>query len=85
MYNKKNCMAALLALPFIGFAQQPNDTILMQKVLNDVNVNALRATEKTPIAFTNISKSEIEKGNLGQDLPYIISLTPSVVTTSDAG
>ena len=78
-------MAALLALPFIGFAQQPNDTISMQKVLNDVNVNALRATEKTPVAFTNISKSEIEKGNLGQDLPYLISLTPSVVTTSDAG
>ena len=78
-------MAALLALPFIGVAQQPNDTISMQKVLNDVNVNALRATEKTPVAFTNISKSEIEKGNLGQDLPYIISLTPSVVTTSDAG
>ncbi|MBT6650261.1 MAG: hypothetical protein HOB54_02700, partial [Flavobacteriales bacterium] len=57
-------MAALLALPFIGVAQQPNDTVSMQKVLNDVNVNALRATEKTPVAFTNISKSEIEKGNL---------------------
>jgi iron complex outermembrane receptor protein len=85
MFNKKNCMAALLALPFIGVAQQPNDTISMQKVLNEVNVNALRATEKTPVAFTNISKSEIEKGNLGQDLPYIISLTPSLVTTSDAG
>jgi len=78
-------MAALLALPFIGFAQQPNDTISFQKVLNEVNVNALRAGEKTPVAFTNISKAEIEKGNLGQDLPYIISLTPSVVTTSDAG
>ena len=85
MFNKKNGMAALLALPFIGFAQQPNDTISMQKVLNEVNVNALRATKKTPVAFTNISKSEIEKGNLGQDLPYLISLTPSVVTTSDAG
>ena len=32
-----------------------------------------------------ISKSEINKGNLGQDLPYMISLTPSVVVTSDAG
>ena len=50
-----------------------------------MNVNALRAGEKTPVAFTNISKTEIEKGNLGQDLPYIISLTPSVVTTSVAG
>jgi len=78
-------MAALLAIPFIGFAQQPTDTITMQKVLEEVNVNALRAGEKTPVAFTNISKAEIEKGNLGQDLPYLISLTPSVVTTSDAG
>ena len=57
----------------------------MQKVLDEVNVNALRAKEKTPFAFTNISKSEIEKGNLGQYLPYLISLAPSVVTTSDAG
>ena len=78
-------MAALLALPFIGFAQQPTDTIILKKVLDEVNVNALRAGEKTPVAFTNISKAEIEKGNLGQDLPYLISLTPSVVTTSDAG
>ena len=78
-------MAVLLAIPFIGFAQQPTDTIAMQKVLDEVNVNALRANEKTPVAFTNIGKAEIQKGNLGQDLPYIISLTPSVVTTSDAG
>ena len=85
MFNKKNCIAALLALPFIGFAGQPTDTITLKKVLDEVNVNALRAGEKTPVTFTNISKSEIEKGNLGQDLPYLISLTPSVVTTSDAG
>ncbi|MBT3611368.1 MAG: TonB-dependent receptor [Flavobacteriales bacterium] len=85
MFNKKNCMAVLLALPFIGFAQQPSDSISLRKVLGEVNVNALRANEKTPMTFTNISKSEIEKGNLGQDLPYLISLTSSVVTTSDAG
>ena len=85
MFNKKLYVFLLLALPFIGFAQQPTDTIAMQKMLDEVNVNALRANEKTPVAFTNISKSEIEKGNLGQDLPYMISLTPSVVTTSDAG
>ena len=85
MFNKKKSITTLLVIPFIGFAQQPIDTIAMQKVLDEVNVNALRATEKTPVAFTNISKSEIEKGNLGQDFPYIISQTPSVVTTSDAG
>ncbi|MDG2264336.1 MAG: TonB-dependent receptor [Flavobacteriales bacterium] len=85
MFNKRTCIAALLALPFIGFTQQPSDSISLRKVLDEVNVNSLRAGEKTPVAFTNINKSEIEKGNLGQDLPYIISLTPSVVTTADAG
>jgi len=85
MFSKKIWIAALLAIPFIGFSQQPSDSISLRKVLDEVNVNALRANEKTPMTFTNISKSEIEKGNLGQDLPYLISLTPSVVTTSDAG
>ncbi|MEZ7929495.1 MAG: TonB-dependent receptor plug domain-containing protein [Flavobacteriales bacterium] len=85
MFNKKTCLIAMLAFPFIGFAQQKTDTIAIQKLMKEVNVNALRAGEKTPVAFTNISEAEIEKGNLGQDLPYLISLTPSVVTTSDAG
>lgn len=82
MFNKK-CVVTLLAIPFLGFAQQPVDTVYIQKVLDQVNI--LRANEKTPVAFTNLSKTEIEKGNIGQDLPYMISLTPSVVTTSDAG
>jgi len=78
-------MSVLLTIPFIGFAQQLTDSVQIKKVLNEVNVNALRAGDKTPVAFTNINQEEIEKGNLGQDLPYMISLTPSVVTTSDAG
>jgi hypothetical protein len=40
MFNKKNCMTALLALPFIGFAQQKTDTIAIQKLVKEVNVNA---------------------------------------------
>ena len=85
MFSKKKCIILLLAFPFFIFSQQPTDSVQIRKVLNEINVNALRAGEKTPVTFTNISKSQIEKGNLGQDLPYIISLTPSVVTTSDAG
>ena len=70
MFNKKKCMAALLAIPFIGFAQQHSDTVSVHKVLDEVNVNALRANEKTPVAFTNINEAEIEKGNL--DKIYLI-------------
>ncbi len=53
--------------------------------LEDVVVTATRATEKTPTTYTNVSKEEIEKQNLGQDLPFLLNWTPSVVVTSDAG
>jgi len=85
MFCKKLHVILLIVIPFISFSQQQTDSVQITKILNEVNVNAIRAGAKIPITFTDISKSEIEKGNLGQDLPYIISLTPSVVTTSDAG
>lgn len=44
-----------------------------------------RATAKTPISFSNITKNEINKNNLGQDVPMLLQGTPSLVTTSDAG
>ena len=53
--------------------------------LNEVLVSATRANEKTPVAFTNITKKEIESKNLGQDLPILLDQLPSVVTTSDSG
>lgn len=53
--------------------------------LADVIVTGTRATEKTPTTFTNVTGEEIKKQNLGQDLPFLLNWTPSVVTTSDAG
>lgn len=52
---------------------------------DEVIVSATRATEKTPTTFTRLDRQEIEKQNFGQDIPYLLNLTPSVVTTSDAG
>lgn len=83
MHNK--ILIILLIIPFTLKSQQANDSVKFIRNLKEVNVNALRAGNKTPVSFTNINKKKINKGNLGQDLPYIISLTPSVVTTSDAG
>ena len=50
-----------------------------------VEVKALRANATAPFSKTNIRKGEIEKQNLGQDLPFLLSQTPSVVVNSDAG
>ncbi len=53
--------------------------------LREVEVVANRASAKSPIAFTNVLKSEIEKSNSGRDIPYLLGMTPSVVSASDAG
>ena len=53
--------------------------------LEEVTVNALRAQKDTPVPFINISKKDLEKVNLAQDLPTLLKNTPSVLTTSDSG
>lgn len=53
--------------------------------LEGVIVTATRAGEKTPTTYTTVDQEEIEKQNLGQDLPFLLNWTPGVVTTSDAG
>jgi iron complex outermembrane receptor protein len=50
-----------------------------------VEVRATRAAENAPFTKTNISKTEIANQNLGQDLPYLLNQTPSVIVNSDAG
>ncbi|PCH70950.1 MAG: TonB-dependent receptor [Bacteroidales bacterium] len=52
---------------------------------NEVLVAATRADSKTPVVLTNVSKEELSERNLGQDIPMLLSLTPSFVTSSDAG
>lgn len=58
-----------------------NDTALLQPV----EVQAIRAAGKAPFAKTNLTKKEMAKTNLGQDLPFLLNETPSVVVNSDAG
>lgn len=53
--------------------------------LRDVEVVANRADQKTPVAYTNVSKSELERYNDGRDITYLLNFTPSLITTSDAG
>ncbi|MGE5107377.1 MAG: TonB-dependent receptor plug domain-containing protein [Sphingobacteriales bacterium] len=53
--------------------------------LEPVEVRAIRAGDKAPFTKTNLSKKEIQKQNLGQDLPFLLNQTPSVVINADAG
>jgi iron complex outermembrane receptor protein len=71
--------ASLLFSATAAVAQQ--DTV----GLVPVEVRAVRASAASPFTKTNLSKAQIEKANLGQDLPFLLNTTPSVVVNSDAG
>ncbi len=55
--------------------------ILSEEIL----VRSTRSQAMDGTVFTDIHKKEIEKNNLGQDLPFLLENTPSVVATSQAG
>ncbi|MFZ4582198.1 MAG: TonB-dependent receptor [Paludibacter sp.] len=53
--------------------------------LKEVTVNSLRANSHSAVAYSTVKKENIEQRNLGQDIPYLLALTPSFVATSDGG
>ena len=45
----------------------------------------MRAGHDTPIAHSNLSRSEIEERNYGEDIPSLLANMPSVVIASESG
>ena len=86
-----------LTISYIGYETlkqkvlvEKNTTINIQLkssvyLQDEVIIEGTRANERTPMTVQNISKDEIKSLNMGQDVPFLINSTPSVVTTSDAG
>ncbi len=87
----------LISVTYIGYAAAKTNVYLKKDttidfklnessiISEEVTVSGTRASATSPIAFTNLDRKDIQKNNLGQDLPYLLDQTPSVVTTSDAG
>ncbi len=70
--------------PLLAQDNQPQDSTKVEK-LGEVFVNSVRVKPDAPITHSNISKKEIQKRNLGQDIPVLLNYLPSVVSSSDAG
>jgi iron complex outermembrane recepter protein len=63
-----------------------NFTLIPKEIMTEeVIVSATRAGNKTPVTFTNIGHELIKSSNNGQDMPFLIGLTPSLVETSETG
>ena len=82
----KNLLFYLLFIStFLLFSQETKQDSTRLQNLEEVIVSSIRVKQNAPIAFTNVSKDELGKKNLGQDLPILLNSLISVVTTSDAG
>ena len=68
-----------------SFSQEIKKDTTKVTELKEVTVSSVRAKDKNPITFTNVSKEEIAPRNLGQDVPVLLQYLPSVVSTTDAG
>jgi iron complex outermembrane recepter protein len=77
---KRIALSVSLLLTIASYAQLKDSSSL-----EPVEVKTIRAAPTAPFAKTNISKPEIRKYNLGQDIPFLLNQTPSVVINSDAG
>jgi len=98
-YRIKNLKAGTytIQVSFIGYNTVEMDVdVIANKKLDfqlkpamvmseEVIVQATRVQKSSPTTYSTLNKDQIEESNTGQDLPYIMQLTPSVVTTSDAG
>ena len=99
MFQLANLKPGTLSLrvSLLGYEPQLKTVDLTQNVTLSVNltktavavdevvVSATRANQKSAIAYTDVTRQELNKLNLGQDIPQLLNFTPSVVTTSDAG
>jgi iron complex outermembrane receptor protein len=80
------CLAflAVLYTPLIAQDTQTQDSTATQN-LDEVFVKAVRVQPNAPITHSNVTKKDIAKRNLGQDIPILLNYLPSVVSSSDAG
>lgn len=78
-------MLALAANFGAMYAEKSTPDSIRTMQLQDVQVVSTRAKSNNGLLFTNFNKQQIKAVNFGQDIPFILSMSPSVTTTSDAG
>ncbi|WP_199119977.1 TonB-dependent receptor [Pedobacter sp. ASV28] len=86
-----------IVVSYLGFATQEKNIQLsghvtadftlspLAFVADEVVVSATRVAKNAAFTYKNLTRADLEKVNQGQDLPYLLNQTPSVVVTSDAG
>jgi len=94
-FDKLTEKSYTISVSFIGYGQKSVRASVGKELIvslepksvsiNEVTITSLRATDKLPVAYSNLDKESLSKTNLGQDIPYLLMQTPSFVASSDAG
>ncbi|MBI1286681.1 MAG: TonB-dependent receptor plug domain-containing protein [Flavobacteriales bacterium] len=94
-YGKSDSLTLLLS--FIGYDDKEINTASGTNELQSIYLKptsyqkdeavvlSTRASHNTATAYTDVDEKTIKERNYGRDIPYVLQLEPSVVTTSDAG
>ncbi len=85
--SKKLLLMGLLALSLNKMSANNNgdsDTIRRQ-TLEEVSVISTRNPNANNLSADNIGSSKLSEQNFGQNLPFLLSATPSLIPTSDDG
>jgi len=69
----------------VAGAQQVAKRDSMHVQLEEVTVTSIRANEKSAVSYTTLAAGEIARRNHGQDIPFLLALSPSFVATSETG
>ena len=86
-----------IVVSYIGYVKSSKQITLEKDLLvnfklkrssimsDEIMISSTKVGEKTPATYSTLNKKNIAENNLGQDIPYLLSISPSVVTSSDAG
>jgi len=83
---KKSILLVCL-LPALNMAamSEQTDSIARSEQLDEVLIEANAVSRTVPMAMQTLEGRELRESDTGRDLPWLLMMTPSVVTSSDNG
>lgn len=69
----------------VPLAAQETDSLGLKGELDEIVVSSIRLKNETPLITQSYSDEQLQRQNTGVNLPYLLSLTPSLSVTSDDG
>ena len=82
---KKTCISLLLLFSGMSVYAQVSDTLtILMHQMEDIEVSAMRV-QQTTLSTEVLTNETLNKDNTGQNLPYLLTMTPGLQVTSDDG